>query len=201
LAASGNGSWVDVGLDVVSLATMGVGKAAGPGSKLGAKVFGKVFGSGGESVWAGQVRLAQQEVRRLGGIENARRAVGEVAQSQPWRKMKYVRASARKEYLARPAELAGSVWERASTIVRTGFTDPDLARFVDDMGRTAGDFPNPARIREAISDSQKWLVIARSGFGSSAAVGVSGVLERVPGIREPWHTFKDHFVRQAGSTW
>jgi hypothetical protein len=40
LAVSGNGSWVDVGMDAVALGTFGVGRFLGPGLK----VFGKPFG-------------------------------------------------------------------------------------------------------------------------------------------------------------
>jgi hypothetical protein len=44
LAVSGNGSWVDVGIDVFSLATFGAGRFLGPGVKILGKEFGGVLG-------------------------------------------------------------------------------------------------------------------------------------------------------------
>jgi hypothetical protein len=155
-------------------------------------------------VWAGRMRVAQQEVRRLGSIEHARVAVDRVAKFQPWRKPRNVRAAARREYLARPLELTGSVWERASAVVRTGFTDPDLALCVDDMGKTAGDFPNSVRIREAIAESQKWLRTARTALGVGILTGVlPPALDAIPVIdgKQPWTWYKNENIHQVGSTW
>jgi hypothetical protein len=44
LAVSGNGSWVDVGIDVFSLATFGAGRFFGPGIKILGKEFGGALG-------------------------------------------------------------------------------------------------------------------------------------------------------------
>lgn len=54
LALSGDGSWTDVGLDVVSLATMGAGKYFASGYKIG----GRVVGGGLETAYA-ELKAAQ----------------------------------------------------------------------------------------------------------------------------------------------
>jgi hypothetical protein len=202
LAAAGNGSWVDVGLDVLALATFGAGKVIGPGSKLGAKVFGKVLGSGGRAVWAGHANLAQREVRELGAVRHAREVVRAVRQTQPWRDVSAVRSAARQAYRQAPVELLGTRFEQALKVARLGGTDPELAAIVDDVARTAQQFPNAVKVTEAVANAHRLAATSRNLFATSAALGTVGtILDQVPPFKAPWGDVKDQFVHEVGSTW
>jgi hypothetical protein len=87
LAASGNGSWLDVGVDVVALGTLGAGRFLGPGIKVVNRTFGGALGRlTAETKAAGAMargntarmpiqakvnaEVAQAQERLVGGVSN-----------------------------------------------------------------------------------------------------------------------------------
>ncbi|GMA86396.1 hypothetical protein GCM10025868_16460 [Angustibacter aerolatus] len=176
LASTGNGSWTDVGLDVLALATLGIGRFAGAAVKAGQGAT-RAAGAAREGAEAARVvRLTSSAERAaLGtrmsrGSQTARQARAEHARvtAQMNRQMAQASDALSDAYRAVPIAKAPVVQRIAN-----GF-DPELAALRGDMARVVTDFPGAARVTQAaqeartavrVATTNAWVGVAGGGFG------------------------------------
>jgi hypothetical protein len=196
LALSGDGSWADLALDVVALATFGVGARLAKGME-----------SAHAAARAGAARAAAAQAERAALAESraVRTAAGEVASGSGARA-----AAARVTVRAAKAE-ARAAAARAAREVREvplpkpgmgelwAAKEPSLAPRMMDVGSLRARFPGNARVMGAAdafdrgqSTNQKvWTTGAFADLGDKAG-------ER---MLPEYTEFKGRFTAEVGSTW
>jgi hypothetical protein len=207
LAVSGNGSWVDVGIDVVSLATFGAGRFLGPGVKVLGKEFGGALGRlTAETKTAGAVArgnvargpvqarvnadIAQARLRLVGGV--SRRAERAVASQ-----VRDIRAAgivdgdqafnaARDAYAAQQTKV--SVLDNFAY----GGGDPELAQLYIETRDAALGFSEVPAVAKAAAKAAAQYTTAVRAMGTSTLLGVWGVVTDSVEVK-PYNDWKDQW--------
>jgi hypothetical protein len=215
--------WVDVGLDVISLATMGTGKFLATGFKVGSRTVG------------GTLKAAQQETRMATSIEHGRRAAA-AARGSGRQEIAEIRATLRGRSLKIPENRVGlsrieniersldRVAARARSQARASYEELPLpevtlterfvlgggdqasAVYVKDARRCMDMFPDSRKVQQAGQAALDAGNRARSVFVTGAAVDGSGAsldaAERfVPVLKRQHERLDRYFTWQVGSTW
>jgi hypothetical protein len=195
LAATGNGSWVDVGMDAFALATLGAGRFLGPG----VKVFGKPFG--------GALGRLTAETKAAGAM-----ARGNAARAPIQTQIRANVAQARQRLVGGASKRVGRSVRHEVTAIRTqGVTDSQHAfngaesayltratktTVMDRLVLGAGD-PELAALRVGAKD-------AAHGFSTSSKVGLAAAKSDAQYVRAVgltgasnaaslWSTFTDFY--------
>jgi hypothetical protein len=190
LAVSGHGSWVDVGIDAVSVATFGAGRLLGPGVKILGKEFGGALGRlTAETKTAGAMArgsaargpvqakvsadVAQARLRLVGGssrsVARSVRLEVKAIRSQGVTDSDQAFNAARGAYAAqRPTATLG---ER----LRYGGGDPDLAMLHVESKEAALGFSDSSVVGLAAAKANAQYLQAVVPMGVSTAAGIWGV--------------------------
>ena len=205
LALSGDGSWADVGLDVLALATFGVGRIAAGGVKAAQAAARSAGAVKAGRVAASEARAATSAARSAAGAAaarggpGARQAAAELRalQAQMRADMAAARAQARAAYEAADLGRVGPL-DR----ILAG-TDDDIARLASDARRIGAEFPNTAKVRDAVSKvAGPAFNTARLGYGGAALTGVfSATMDATNSAFKPWKSLQDKWTHQVGSSW
>lgn len=201
LAASGDGSWADVGLDIFALATFGLGKAV-TGALKGVQAATRVAGAraAGRAAEAAALR-SSRAARTAAGRTLSRRGVSAAQRRGARRLIDTAKHDARQAGIraaadVRDAPLAGATSRDA---LRAG-NDVDVARYHNDISAIRSRFPGNADVTHASPHADLLrntnTGAFTSGFGADATDKV-GEYGRV----KPYTNAKEHFTREVGSTW
>jgi hypothetical protein len=205
LALSGDGSWADVGLDVLALATFGVGRVAVGGVKAaqaaarsaGAVKAGRVAANDAKALTSAARSAAGAAASR--GGPGARQAAAQLRalQTQMKADMAAARTQARAAY-----EGADLTRVRPLDRIRAG-TDDDLAKLAGDARRIGAQFPNTAKVADAVSKvTGSAYNTARLGYGGAAVTGMfSATMDATNSAFKPWKSLQDKWTHQVGSSW
>jgi hypothetical protein len=205
LALSGDGSWADVGLDVLALATFGVGRIAVGGVKAAQAAARSAGAVKAGRVAATEAKAATSAARATAGAAaarggpGARQAAAELRALQA--KMKADMAAARTQ--ARTAYEGADLGRvRPLDRIRAG-TDGDLANLVGDARRVAADFPNTAKVTAAVAKvAGPAYNTARLGYGGAALTGMfSATMDATNSAFKPWKSLQDKWTHEVGSPW
>ncbi len=195
LAATGNGSWMDVAIDVFALATFGMGRFASSGLRATEEATAEA----GERAAARGQRAFNQELNSLDrriadGTGRARaQAIRERAALGP-RPM-------------RAAQVSSELRAAESGVGARGAAqfggDTELARPYAAIRRAQALFPNSAGVADASSNASRYATIGRTGWSSGLAVAggdkVFGASETPPDPHagsSAYTEFKDGFTYQ-----
>lgn len=200
LAASGNGSWIDVGLTVFALATFGLGAAASAGLK-GAQVATRAAGAQAARAAArSAARRSSSAARTAAGRTLVRRGASAAQRRGARRSIDAARRQARQAgnraaREVRDAPLANAT--RGDTL-RAGGRDP--ARSYNDITAMRNRFPGDPGVANASRNAD---LLRSTGSGSFAAGQTVDVFDKV-GEDGPGESYKDtkkYFTKEVGSTW
>lgn len=201
LALTGNGSWIDVGLDTLALATFGVGKIIGPGSKLGANVFGKLFGEAGAALWTGKAKTLANQITDRGTIHAARNSIKHATRTHPTIKKSTLRRQLRDTYRNETTTTA-SQKPTPIELLTLGGTDKDLTTLTKTVTKIRTDFPNKQAIQNLAQEYDKNARIAKASFATSAVITLlPGITEVTTEASSVSTQFKERFIREVGSSW
>jgi hypothetical protein len=194
LAATGNGSWFSVGLDIFALLTFGAGKFA----SAGLKAADKATAEAGGRVAARQTRAFNKEAKSLGrriesGSGKARgRALAEqrALGQRPTRPAEFSRGMRQ----ARAAGPSRDAWKYGG--------DRDMAGREAGVRYAQGKYPNSAAVARASAGVGKYSTIGK--YSWSSGVAVAGGDKALSGSEVlpydgsgPYKEFKDGFVHQV----
>jgi hypothetical protein len=214
LALSGDGSWVDVGLDVFAIATLGYGRAASAGLKgassatrlAGARAARKGAEKAVRAASRDQITAASRVLTRRGATAAAKRA-----------------AQAELQTIKQAATRGGRVASRAITDVKPSvklsglrYLDGGVGALVDDANRIVAQTGNAAKVvakADVLTQAaNKARIAALSAVSVDLAdksttfdvpftekkIDLTGPLPDKPSLFEP---IKPFFTREVGSTW
>jgi len=190
LAVSGHGSWVDVGIDVIALATFGAGRFLGPGVKVLGKEFGGALGRlTAETKAAGGIargnaarapiqakvntEVAQARLRLVGGpsrgVERSVRLEVKAIRSQGVVDSDQAFQAARDTFAAQKTSV--TLEQR----LRYGGGDADLARLRVESTEAALGFSDTSKVGLAAAKANTQYMKAAFPMGASTAAGMWGV--------------------------
>ena len=212
LASTGNGSWWDVGMDVVALATFGAGRFLGPGIKVMGREFGGALGRvTAETKAAGAVArgnaargpiqarinadVARSQQRLVGG---ASRRVGRSVR----REVSAIRAQGQVESQVAfdAAETAYAAQKTTTTLTQRlvlGGGDPELAVLRVQAQNAARGFTPTSRVglAAARANAPYWKAVVPTGLNTV----VSGTAVRMDLVPVTWYDeWRQRFVTRAG---
>jgi hypothetical protein len=206
LALAGEGSWADVALDVVGLATLGTGKlaVAGARSAQGAVRLAGALEKG---------RRAAASVRGMSSAERAflRRVVAEGGPDAQ-------RALPLLEALeAKSARVGRDVFRRVvKSRLRSALPDVDrlenlalgagdreLSVLVKDVQQVAFELGDVAKVARSVEEFEKNARLGRAMFNTSNGAGVfSAAADAFPSeYLQPWKALGNRWTVGVGSTW
>jgi hypothetical protein len=196
LAATGNGSWMDVALDVVALATFGMGKFASSGLKATEEATAEA----GERTAMRSQRAFNQRLKSL----DRRIADGSGKARQ--------RAIAERKALE-PRPMRRAQFNNELRQARQGTTKLDAAQFGGDLPMTRSYaairraqqiLPDSRGVASAATPASRYATIGRTGWSSGLAVAggdkIVGGSETFPdphGGYGPYNDFKEQFTHQV----
>ncbi|MCA1676442.1 MAG: hypothetical protein LC799_31145, partial [Actinobacteria bacterium] len=203
LAASGNGSWADVGLTVFSLATLGLGRLATSALK-GAQAATRAAGAGGARAAA---LRSSSAARTAAGRSLSRRGVSAAQRRGARKAIDAAKRDARREGSraareVREAPLAtanpAQVIRSGGQVIRSG--GKDAARFYNDIAGMRARFPTDSGVQNAARHADV-LRNTNAGLASgNNAVDFSDKALEQRGV-QGYRDAKGHFKKEVGSTW
>ncbi|MFD4968837.1 putative T7SS-secreted protein [Streptomyces sp. NPDC058424] len=218
LAVAGEGSWIDVGLDVFALATMGLGRLAGPGMKLAEKgVRAAMRGAGATNI--GKAAWNAARLEKLADLSKAGRIFKTgVRGSQQWKAAQKMMSdgmkamwAAKKGALADAKALAGKPLPELSAMKNLLGGGPEAASLKAYLSGAASRFPESARIAGAIESGSGAIRLSQGTFFAATAVDAFDKLEgsTVPYLSGLmggsgttfWADAKTWATAETGSTW
>ncbi|PJM91674.1 putative T7SS-secreted protein [Streptomyces sp. CB01373] len=218
LAVAGEGSWIDVGLDVFALATMGLGRVAGQGMKAtewgvrtamrsaGAVKLGKAARNAARVEWLPDMskagRIFKSGVKGSKDWEWARKVMSEGNKAM-W--------AAKKGALADAKALAGQPLPKLSALKNLLGGGSEAAALKPYLAEAASRFPDSAKITGLID---KGAAAMRLGQGTFYAGTVVDTFDKIEGSTVPyvsglvggsgttfWSDTKAWATAETGSTW
>jgi hypothetical protein len=190
LASTGNGSWADVIIDAVGLATLGAGKIAMRGVKgaqqatrlAGSRAAGRAAASTARSATRAQrVALANRLGRGGPRARATARSQLDALKASTNRTARTASRTAQREFIDQPLPRA-----TPRDAILKGGGDTDLARRALDVDNVAARFPTDSRVAEAAEAASRPMTTARAAFGTSASVdlldkaGATAPLKNLP---------------------
>ncbi|MDJ0464404.1 hypothetical protein [Streptomyces sp. H27-C3] len=208
LAITGDGSWYDVGMDVLALATLGVGKIALKGLK-GVQTATRSASSqaaGGAAKGSARAENAAGRAKSNSQRSNAKESKGNKRGADKANKRRdkqernAARNAARKE---RQRELPEASQRNSVT---AGGDKEFMSHYKDIQHMRAANPGNPA-VQSASANAERYNARFRAAWGTGTAadgadkmVGSSDAMPFKPSI-EGYNDFKDGFTVERGSTW
>ena len=200
LAASGNGSWVDVGLTVFALATFGLGPLAAAGLR-GAQVATRAVGAQAARTAArSAAQRSSSAARTAAGRTLARRSASAAQRRGARRSIDAAHRQARTagNRAAREVRDAPQVSATLRDTLRAG--GRDAARDYNGITAMRARFPGDPGVAHTSRNAE---LLHNTGAGAFAAGTAADVVDKVgedAGI-EPYKDAKKHFTKEVGSTW
>ncbi len=209
LAVTGNGSWVDVGLDAFALATFGAGRFLGPGVKVLGTRFGGALGRltaetkvAGAMARGNTARMPVQAQVNAAGARAQERLVGGVSNG--------VRRSVRREVVTIRAQGTASsqrAFDTAETAylgrtapttalerLRFGGGDRDIAALRVQIRDSARGFSPTSQVGQAAARTDATYTAAVSATATSTVTSLWGVGTDLFPL-EPYDKWKDSLKR------
>jgi hypothetical protein len=199
LAATGNGSWGDVIIDAIGLATLGAGKIAMRGVKgaqqavrvAGSRAAGRAAASSARAgTRAQRVALANRVGRGGPRARAAARQQLDALKAQTNRAARDASRRARQDFMDETLPRT-TVRERALA----GGEDR-LARNALDVRRVAQQFPTDRAVTEAAHNAGRPITTARAFYGTAATVDIADKSQLTQPVKD-----LPVFQREIGSTW
>ncbi|MCZ4118595.1 hypothetical protein [Streptomyces sp. H39-S7] len=208
LALAGEGSWMDVGMDVFALATFGTGKIALKGLKgiqsamrgVSTKAAGKAAEKTAHAAnRASRAAKASQTESRT--TSAAQRRGAEKARDQ-------LRVQERKAAKrARRAERDQEMPEATSRDALSSGGDREAVGYYKDIQRMRQQYPDNAALHEASAGAERYNAIYKRAWGAGTAADsvdkAAGSSDLIPDkFSVPAYSdFKDQFTHEVGSKW
>lgn len=199
LAASGNGSWGDVALDVFALATFGAGRLAVRGLRAvqaatraaGARAAGRAA--------EGAALRSSRAARTIAGRTLSRRSATAAQRRHARRLIDTAKrdaqdAGTRAAREVREAPLAGATQR---DVMRAG-NHPGAARTYNDITSMRTRFPGDEGVAHA---SRRAELYRNTHFGAWAGSSGVDVVDKGVSFADSYNNAKGHFTKQVGSTW
>lgn len=187
LAASGEGSWLDVGVEAFSLATLGLGAVITKGAKVGvALTRGAAARHAASKASNAVLHSNRYALSGLRWVKTTRFPLG------PLRGL----ARAQTARIAGKAERAGSAaaqavrrtpLARAGLRTRLRYLDDELANYATDVRRMAKDFPTSPEVAANVARTMKAV---RDGRAVAGAGYVVDITDKMGGF----NPLKPHFM-------
>jgi len=200
LAASGNGSWADVGLTVFALATFGLGAAASAGLK-GAQVATRAAGAQTARTAARSAAQSSSSAARSAAGRTLTRRTATAAQRRGARQsIDAARRQARTAGSRAAREVRQEPLANATPgdILRAGGRDP--ARSYNDIIAMRTKFPGDPGVAHTSRNAGLLRNTTFGTFVSGTGVDVTDKIGELSG-NEPYADAKEHFTKEVGSTW
>lgn len=199
LAASGNGSWADVGLDIFALATFGLGKIATSGlrtAQVATRAAGTRAARGAAQTAA---RRSSHAARTAAGRTLSRPGASAAQRRAARRAIDAARREARQAgtRAARNVRNAPLASATRGNVVRAG-NNVDAARSYNDISAMRSRFPGNAGVQQASNSAG---LNRNMNTGAWAAGTGADVGDKVGSFVEPYNNAKNNFTREVGSTW
>ncbi len=199
LAASGNGSWADVGLDLFALATFGLGKIATSGLRT-AQVATRAAGTRAARSGAQTAAMHSSRVARTAAGRTLSRPGASAAQRRAARRSidaarrEARQAGTRAARNVRDAPLASATH---GNVVRAG-NNVSAARSYNDISAMRSGFPGNVSVQQASNSAG----LSRNMNTGAWATGTGADFgDKVGSFAEPYNNAKNYFTREVGSTW
>ncbi|MGW2646755.1 putative T7SS-secreted protein [Streptomyces sp. NPDC001393] len=212
LALSGQGNWIDVGLDVFALATMGVGRLAAPGMEAAESgVRSAMRGAGaiklGKMAWNAAKLDNLEELSKAGRIfktgvrgseefDAARKTMSDGMKAM-W--------AAKKGALADAKALAGQELPKLSALKNLTGGGAEAASLKAYLRSAASRFPDSPRIAGAIAKGAASIRASQGAFYAGTAVDTFdkafGMVGPYYGQSNFWTDAKSWATYETGSTW
>ncbi|MFF6959063.1 hypothetical protein [Streptomyces sp. NPDC008317] len=208
LAAAGDCSWLDVGMDIFGLLTMGIGGAALNGLKdvrAATKLAAQAAADERAAVTA--TRASRSVLDRSSATVNRR---GSTAAARA--RARHVRniAKAAAERAGRNAAVEEAATPMAEASQREAVLvggDRETANLYKDVVRMRAAYPESAAVQRASQGAEGYKgtfqgtwIAATAVDGADKAVGDSDALPEKPDYG-PYGAFKDRYTREVGSAW
>ncbi|MFH9981305.1 putative T7SS-secreted protein [Streptomyces sp. NPDC017179] len=212
LAMAGEGSWIDVGLDVFALATMGLGRLAGPGMKA-AEGGVRAAMRGAEATKLGKAAWNAAKLEKLADLSKAGRIFKTgVRGSEQWKAAQKMMSdgmkvmwAAKKGALADAELLAGQPLPKFSALKNVLGGGPEATSLRAYLNGVTSRFPDSASIAGAIDGGAAAIRITQGTFYASTA---TDVFDKSFGSAAPyflgdnfWTRTKSWATVETGSTW
>lgn len=212
LALAGQGNWIDVGLDIFALATMGVGRLAAPGMEAAEQgVRGAMRGAGavnlGKMAWTASKLENLDELSRAGRVlktgvrgseefEAARKTMSDGMKAM-W--------AAKKGALADAKALSGRSLPKADALRNLAGGGPEAASLKAYFSGAASRFPESSRITGEIAKGAGAMRLSQGAFFAGTAVDTFdkafGMVGPYFGADNFWTDTKSWATVETGSTW
>ncbi|MFG2308813.1 putative T7SS-secreted protein [Streptomyces sp. NPDC048566] len=217
-ALAGEGSWIDVGLDVFALATMGLGRLAGPGMKAAEKgVRTAMRGAGairlGKAAWNAAKLENLTDLSRAGNIFR-----NGVKGSEQWKAAQKMMSggmkamwAAKKGALADAKALSGKALPEMGALKNLLGGGPEAASLRAYLNGAASRFPESTRIAGEIAKGAGSIRLSQGAFFAGTAVDsfdkavgmVGPYFNEIPKVGGDnfWTDTKGWATVETGSTW
>jgi hypothetical protein len=208
LAASGNGSWFDVGLDFLALATFGTGRIAAQGLKgVHAATRRAATTAARREAKKQALKTSHAERAGLGRLLNAR-GVNAGRRRGARKQIDAMHRNARRKGSAAAREVRNRpLAEATSSDAFKAGSDLGSARRWNDVNHLRAEFPTDPAVQQASRSAEAWRRTGQISYGWGTATDfgdkfAGDMFGRKDPIR-PYQDFKSHeFWRmEVGSTW
>jgi hypothetical protein len=211
LAATGNGSWFDVALDVIGVATLGIGLGASGGIEGAESVAREAavtehtgMASNLLEEYRPALNLFRSFVNEDGGLSSIGRTGVKLTYTAIKDQLPEIPAEAERAsgFLAKTVEqfkAASDTWkslDSASSVFTHG-GDPAIAGAMKTIGALSGNFPGVPAIAEQAATAGQTLNLARwaFGIGNAATIGDFGATHFMPhAVGDGYLHFKEQFT-------
>jgi hypothetical protein len=212
LAVTGNGSWVDVGVDVVALATFGAGRFLGPGIKVLGREFGGALGrltaetkAAGAMARGNAARAPIQARINADVLQAQERLVGGASKKVERSVTRAVRAirtqgTADSQHAYNAAQSAYVAREVTTTRMQglvLGGGDTELAALRVGARDAAAGFSSTSSVGIAAANANTQAVKAVGFTGASNAASLWGTGTDLADV-EPYNAFRDRWTNKEG---
>jgi hypothetical protein len=208
LAASDNGSWFDVGLDIFALLTLGTGRIATRGLKSVHAATRRAAASAARKEAKKRAMKASAQKRAGLGRQLNARGVKAAHRRGIRRQIDDMHRAARREGGIAAREIRDRPLAQATRAegVSAGY-DMNSARYWNDINQLRREFPTDPGVLQASRPAETWRRTNRIAFGSGAASDLGDKFAGdMFGRKEPIQPYQDfkkaEFWRtEIGSTW
>lgn len=206
LAASGNGSWADVGLSVFALATMGVGRLAtvglrGAGGLRGVQAATRAAGSrAARRVATSNAMRSSRAARTAAGKTLSRRTASAAQRRGARRTIDSAKTDAQQAGTRAAREVRDAPLARATYAERARAGGPDAAQYHNDIAHLRARFPGDAGVQQASRNAD--LLRSTNAGATHTGIGVDAADKYGEDVGiEPYKEAKGHYKQEVGSTW
>ncbi|MFJ2631849.1 hypothetical protein ACIO6U_07775 [Streptomyces sp. NPDC087422] len=208
LASAGDCSWLDVGMDIFGLLTMGVGTIA-LNNLRGVQIATKLAAEAAaeERAAATATRASRSVLDRTSATVN-RRGTTSAARATARHERNIAKAAAKRAGRAAAAgEAATPVAEATQREAVLLGGDRETANLYKDVVRMRAAYPESGAVQRASQGAERHRRLFQGAWGAATAadgvdkiVGDSDAIPQKPAYG-PYGDFKDRYTREVGTTW